>query len=41
MTNIIVNFVADNMIIGMEVIAHNLEELSLEIWEFTHFHQVS
>src|ERR1700744_5797076 len=41
MTNIIGNFVADNIVFGMEVLAHHPEELSLEIWEFTNFHQVS
>ena len=36
------NFVADNIVFGMEVLAHHHhpEELSLEIWEFTNFHQV-
>ena len=34
MTNIIGNFVADN-VFGMEVLAHHAEKLSLEIWEFT------
>ena len=37
MTNIIGNFV---FVFGMEVLAHHPEELSLEIWEFTNFHQV-
>ena len=41
MTNIIGNFVADNIDFGMEVLPHHPEELSLEIWEFTNFHQVS
>src|ERR1700744_3015998 len=41
MTNIIENFIADNIVFGMEVLAHHPEELSLEIWEFTNFHQVS
>src|SRR6201996_4314165 len=41
MTNIIGNFIADNIVFGMEVLAHHPEELSLEIWEFTNFHQVS
>ena len=41
MTNIIGNFVADNIFFGREVLAHHPEELSLEIWEFTNFHQVS
>ena len=40
-TNIIGNFFADNIVFGMEVLAHHPEELSLEIWEFTNFHQVS
>ena len=40
MTNIIGNFIADIIVFGMEVLAHHLEELSLEIWEFTNFHQV-
>ena len=31
MTNIIGNF-ADNIVFGMEVLAHHPEELSLEIW---------
>ena len=37
MTNIIENFVADNIVFGMEVLAHHPEEL----WEFINFHQVS
>ena len=41
MTNIIGNFVADNIVFGMEVLAHNPEELSLEIWEFTNFNRIS
>ena len=32
MTNIIGNFIADNIVFGMEVLAHHPEELSLEIW---------
>ena len=40
MTNIIGNFIADNIDFGMEVLAHHPEELSLEIWEFTNFHRV-
>ena len=40
MTNIIGNFVAGNIVYGMEVLSHHPEELSLEIWEFTNFHQV-
>jgi len=32
MNNIIGNFVADNIVFGMEVLAHHPEELSLEIW---------
>src|ERR1700743_2725416 len=41
MTNIIENFIADRIVFGMEVLAHHPEELSLEIWEFTNFHQFS
>ena len=41
MTNIIGNFLADNIVFGTTVLAHHSEELSLEIWEFTNFHQVS
>ena len=41
MINIIGNFVADNIVFGMKVIAHHPEELSLEIWEFTNFHRIS
>ena len=41
MTNIIRNFVADNIVFGMEVLAHRPEELPLEIWVFTNFHWVS
>ena len=41
MTNIIENFIADNIVFGTEVLAHRPEELSLEIWEFTNFHWVS
>ena len=41
MTNNKKNFVADNIVFVMEVLAHYPEELSLEIWEFTNFHQVS
>ena len=40
MTNIIGNFIADNIVFGMEVLAHHPEELSLEIWVFTNFHRV-
>ena len=29
MTNITENFIADNIVFGMEVLAHHLEELSL------------
>ena len=32
MTNIIGNFIADNIVFRMEVLAHHPEELSLEIW---------
>src|ERR1700744_5816034 len=39
-TNIIENFVADNIVFGMKVLAHHPEELSLEVWEFTNFRQV-
>ena len=35
MTNITENFIADNIVFGMEVLAHYPEEPSLEIWEFT------
>ena len=31
------HFVADNIVFGMEVLAHHPKELSLEIWEFTNF----
>ena len=41
MINIIGNFIADNIVFGMEVLAHHPEELPLEIWEFTNFHRVS
>ena len=37
MTNIIGNFVADNIVFGLQMPAHHPEELSLEIWEFTNF----
>ena len=40
MTNIIGNFIANNIVFGMEVLAHHPEELSLEIWDFTNFHWV-
>src|ERR1700761_2288186 len=40
MTNIIGNF-ADNIVYEMKVLAHHPKALSLEIWEFTNFHQVS
>src|ERR1700744_1696180 len=40
MTNIKGNFIADNIVFGMEVLAHHPEKLSLEIWEFTNFHRV-
>ena len=39
-TNIIGNFVADNIVFGMEVLAHHPEETSPKIWEFTNFNQV-
>ena len=35
MTNITENFIADNIVFGMEVLAHYPEEPSLEIREFT------
>ena len=37
--DIIGNFIADNIVFRMEVLAHHPEELSIEIWEFTNFHQ--
>ena len=37
-TNIIANFVADNIVFRTEVLAHHTEELPLEIWELTNFH---
>src|ERR1700744_6642437 len=37
MTNIIENFIADNIVFGTEVLAHHPEELPLEIWEFSNF----
>ena len=40
MTNIIGNFIADNIVFGMEVLAYHPEEISLEICEFTNFHSV-
>ena len=40
MTNIIGNFVAGNIVLRTEVLAHHTEELPLEIWEFTNFHWV-
>ena len=40
MTNIIGNFVADNIAFGKEVVAHHPEQLSLEIWRFTNFLRV-
>ena len=40
MTNIIGNFVADNIVSGTEVLTHHPEEPSLEIFEFTKVHQV-
>ena len=40
MTNIIGNFIADNIVFGMEVLAHHHEWLALEILEFTNFHRV-
>ena len=38
---IMMTIVADNIVFGMEVLPHYPEELFLEIWEFTNFHQVS
>ena len=40
-TNIIRNFVADNIVFGMDVLAHHPEKTPLEMWEFTNVHQVS
>ena len=40
MTIIIGNFIADNVVLGREQLAHHPEEPPLEIWEFTNFHQV-
>src|ERR1700761_2262082 len=37
MTNIIGNFVADNIVFEKEVLAHHPEELSLEIWNLQTF----
>ena len=39
-TNIIENFIADNIVFGMEALAHHPEELSQEIWGFTNFYRV-
>ena len=39
-TIIIGNFIADNIVLGREQLAHHPEEPPLEIWEFTNFHQV-
>src|ERR1700755_2750959 len=36
-TNIIGNFVADNIVFGVKVLAHHPEELSLEIWNLLTF----
>ena len=41
MAIIIGNFVAYNIAFGRKVLAHHPEELSLEIWKFTDFHQVT
>ena len=41
MTKIIGNFVVDNIVFGMEVLAHHPEEPSPEIWEFTNFQPAS
>src|SRR6202012_4854221 len=41
MTSIVGNFIAGNIGFWMKVLAHHPEEISLEIWEFTNFHQVS
>src|ERR1700743_2142016 len=40
MTIIIGNFIADNIVLGKEQLAHHPEETPLKIWEFTNFHQV-
>ena len=40
MTNIIGNFVADNIFFGREMLAHHPEQPSLEILEFTKSNQV-
>ena len=40
MTIIIGNFIADNIVLGWEQLAHHPEEPPLEIWEFNNFHQV-
>ena len=40
-TNIIENFVTDNIVFGTEVVPHHPEELPLEVCEFTNFHWVS
>ena len=40
MNNTIGNFDADNIVFETEVLAHHPEDLSLEIWEYTNFHQV-
>ena len=41
MTNIIGNYVADNNVLGMKVLPHHPQELSLDIWGFSNFHQAS
>ena len=41
MTNIIGNFVADNIVFGMEVLVYQPEELSLELLTFIEFLELS
>ena len=41
MTNIIGNFVANNIVFEIEALAHHPKDLSLEICKFSNFHQVS
>ena len=38
MTIIIGNFIADNIVLRREQLAHHPEEPPLEIWKFTNFH---
>ena len=40
MTITVGNFIADNIVLGREQLAHHPEEPPLEIWEFTNFHQI-